>query len=152
VLATDLKTALESSRVEYELITHDRTLTAAAEADAVGVPPAGVGKTIVLFTPDGYVRAVLAASDRLDLHKVRAALGADARLATEAELASAYPMFELGAVPPFAGPAGDRVLVDSGLGDLDTIVIEAGTHNESVRLKSADLLALSAAEIADLAE
>jgi prolyl-tRNA editing enzyme YbaK/EbsC (Cys-tRNA(Pro) deacylase) len=42
--------------------------------------------------------------------------------------------------------------VDRGLGERDTVVIEAGTHNESVRLKSADLLALSAAEVADLAE
>jgi hypothetical protein len=34
------------------------------------------------------------------------------RLATEEELAGADPMFELGAVPPFGGPAGDRIIAD----------------------------------------
>ena len=71
---------------------------------------------MVLTTPDGFVRAVLPASNRLDLGKLREILGTkDVELATEAVLAGAYPEFELGAVPPLTGGDGDRVLVDRRL-------------------------------------
>jgi hypothetical protein len=48
-------------------------------------------------------------------------------LATEKELAGAYPMFELGAVPPFGGPAGDRTVVDRRLAEQESVLIEAGS-------------------------
>jgi Ala-tRNA(Pro) deacylase len=149
-----LRSELDRLGVEYELIPHERTLNATAEAKVVGVPPENVGKTIVLRIERGYVRAALAASDRLDLHKVREALleGHDVRLATEAELVAAYPMFELGAVPPWGGPSGDRVVVDRRLAGRESIVVEAGAHDESLRLKTADLLAVTGADVIDLTE
>jgi Ala-tRNA(Pro) deacylase len=152
-LTLDLKSELDRNGVSYEVISHPRTMTAAAEAEVIGVPREEVGKTLVLFTGHDYVRAVLAASDRLDVHKAREVLadGHDVRLATEEELASAYPMFELGAVPPWGGPAGDRVLFDRRLAARESVVIEAGAHDESLRLKVKDLLALTAGEVADLA-
>jgi len=149
-----LRRELEQRGLEYELIPHKRTLSAVAEAKVVGVTPEEVGKTVVLRTDEGYVRAALAASDRLDLHKVREALPErhDVRVASESELAAAYPMFELGAVPPWGGPAGDRVLVDSRLAGRESVVVEAGAHDESLRLRTADLLAVTGADVADLAE
>ena len=111
-----------------------------------------MAKTIVLASDAGYVRAVISASTHLDLHKVRQLLDdKHARLASEAELAMAYPMYELGAVPPFGLPAGDRLLFDRPLARRETVVFEAGSHNESLRMKTADLLALSSAEVADIA-
>jgi Ala-tRNA(Pro) deacylase len=149
VLEIDRK--LSRELVPHELIPHRRTETAADEARALGVPAAEVAKTVVLVTSTGYVRVVLPASRRLDLHKARRLLGDDeARLATEAELALAYPTFELGAVPPFAGPVGDRVVVDKKLAFCDSVVFEAGSHSESVRLKTTDLLVVAEAEIVDL--
>jgi prolyl-tRNA editing enzyme YbaK/EbsC (Cys-tRNA(Pro) deacylase) len=87
------------------------------------------------------------------LHKVRELLGDGkrTRLATESELASVYPMFELGAVPPFGGPAGDQVIVDRRLVEGESIVLEAGSHSESVQMSTADLLAVTGATVADLA-
>jgi Ala-tRNA(Pro) deacylase len=150
--AEELVRELSSRQLGYELIPHRRTMTAGDEAAAVGVPPTEVAKTIVLVAGTGYVRAVLPASERLDLRKVRELLGngKDARLATETELAGAYPMFELGAVPPFGGPAGDRAILDRRLAEQDTVVIEAGTHDESLRVKAQDLLTLTGAEVADI--
>jgi len=149
VLEIDRK--LTRELVPHELIPHPRTETAVDEARALGVPADEVAKTVVLVTSSGYVRAVLPASERLDLHKARRLLRDDtARLATETELALAYPTFELGAVPPFAGPVGDCVVVDKQLAFSDSVVFEAGSHSESVRLKTTDLLVVAEAEIADL--
>ena len=149
----DLTRELERKHVDYEVIPHRRTEAAKDEATAIGVEARQVAKTVVLLTDAGYVRAVVPASERLDLHKVRELFGdgKQTRLATERELASAYPMFELGAVPPFGGPAGDQVIVDRRLAERESVVLEAGSHSESVQMRTADLLILTAATIADLA-
>ena len=57
--------------------------------------------------------------------------------------------FELGAVPPFGGRE-DNVLVDERLAGRDSIVVEAGSHDRSVRLKAADLVRLTRAQVADI--
>jgi Ala-tRNA(Pro) deacylase len=149
--ADALVDALKREHVSYELLPHRHTETAAAEAAALKVDPDQVGKTLILKTPFGYVRAVLRAGDRLDLEKARRALGtAEIELAHEFELVVAYPEFELGAVPPVSG-AHDRVLVDERVFDNDFVVFEAGTHDESIRLRTGELLSIAKAEVADLA-
>src|SRR5262245_53073569 len=116
---------LASEDVEFELLPHPRTESAGDEAEVLGIDPHEVAKTILLTTARGYLRAVIPATERLDLHKVRYLLDLHETpfLTSEEELVSAYPMFELGAVPPVGGPAGDRVVVDRRLADRDTIVI-----------------------------
>jgi Ala-tRNA(Pro) deacylase len=144
---------LDEASVEYELLPHPHTETAAAEADALGVDPSEVAKTLVLSTPAGYVRAVLPASERIDMRKLREHVegGKRIHLATEEDLARDYPDFELGAVPPFGG-AEDRVLVDPRLAERETVVLEAGSHEQSVRVRTADLLRLTGADVVDLTE
>jgi Ala-tRNA(Pro) deacylase len=145
---------LEERSIPHELLLHPPTMRAADEAAALGLPGDQVGKTVVVRTPAGFVRSVVQASDRISLEKLRELIGGgrETRLATEEELAGAYPMFELGAVPPFAGPAGDRVLVDRALAGHDTVVIEGGSHAQSIRLRAADLLAVAEAEVLDIRE
>jgi Ala-tRNA(Pro) deacylase len=106
----------------------------------------------VLAAPEGHVRAVLPASERIDLRKVREVVegGKSIHLAAEDELARDYPEFELGAVPPFGGAAGDRVLVDARVTQQHSVVLEAGSHERSVRLETADLLELTRGEIVDI--
>ena len=151
----ELLRELERNGVGYELLSHQQTMTAGEEATALGVPPEQVAKTLLLTTGSGgYVRAVLPASERLALGKVRELLEDEKaiRLATEEELAGAYPMFELGAAPPFGGPTGDRAIIDNRLTELDSIVIEAGSHRESVRITVQDLLSLTGADLANICE
>lgn len=62
----------------------------------------------------------------------------------------AYPGFELGVVPPFGGPAGDRVVIDRALSDTEHLIVEAGVHDTSLRLRTHDLLALTSAQVADI--
>lgn len=143
---------LAESGVGYELVQHPHTETAKAEARAIGVTPDEVAKTVIVRATDGYTRIVVPASERVALGKVRALLGTDGetRLATEAELAAAYPEFELGAVPPLGGPAGDTVVVDRRLTQRDRLVFEAGSHDVSVRVGTEDLLRLTGARIGDV--
>ena len=150
--AHPLTELLEREGVRYQLMPHRHTETAGEEALALGLDPDEVAKTVVLTTERGLLRAVIPAGDRLDVHKVRDLLGlrGQPHLAHEADLASAYPAFELGAVPPVGGPGGDRVVVDRRLANRDSVVIEAGSHDESVRVGTTDLLVLAQAMIGDL--
>jgi Ala-tRNA(Pro) deacylase len=143
---------LEQAGIDFDVLEHPHTERAADEAAALGVAPAEVAKTLVLASPEGNVRAVLAASERIDLHKVAAVLGVGGKkvhLASEDALARDYPDFELGAVPPFGGRE-DRVIVDERLSARDSVVLEAGSHETSVRLKAEDLVRLTGAEVADI--
>ncbi len=151
---TELTAVLDEAGVDYELLSHEHTERAADEAQALGLPPTAVAKTLVLAAPEGYVRTVLSASERLDLRKVRDHVegGKRIHLATEDDLKRDYPEFDLGAVPPFGGSRRDRVLVDARLAEQKSVVLEAGLHNQSVRLKTADLLKLTDAQVADISK
>jgi prolyl-tRNA editing enzyme YbaK/EbsC (Cys-tRNA(Pro) deacylase) len=70
-------------------------------------------------------------------------------LATEDDLARDYADFELGAVPPFGGRE-DQVFVDDRLAGRDSVVVEAGSHDRAVRLKAADLVRLTSAQVVDI--
>jgi Ala-tRNA(Pro) deacylase len=149
----DLTRVLEDHGVEYELLPHAHTERAADEAEALGLSPDEVAKTLVVTTPEGYVRAVLPASERIDLNKLRDLHPGPRKkvhLASEDDLARDYPEFELGAVPPVGGGRRDAVVVDRRLAERDSIVLEAGSHDESIRLATSDLLRISGAEVGDI--
>ncbi len=149
----ELTSVLDEAGASYELLPHAHTESATAEADALGVPADDVAKTLVVTTPEGYVRAVVPASCRLDLRKLRELRGAGKKkvhLASEEDLRHDYSEFDLGAVPPLGGKQRDRVIVDRRVAERDSVVLEAGSHDESVRIASADLVRAARAEIADI--
>lgn len=150
----DVTGVLDKAGIDYEVLEHAHTERAADEAAALGVAPEEVAKTLVLATPVGNLnlRAVLPASERLDLPKLADLLEVahkKLRLATEDDLKRDYPDFDLGAVPPFGGQK-DEVIVDARLAERDSVVLEAGSHEKSVRLKAADLVRLTGAKVGDI--
>jgi Ala-tRNA(Pro) deacylase len=152
--SSDVTKVLDEAKIEYELLPHAHTETALAEAEALGVAADDVAKTLVVKVPEGYVRVVVPASARVDLKKVRELHGGGkhkVHLASEDDLRRDYPEFELGAVPPIGGRR-DPVLVDPKVAERDSVVIEAGTHEASLRIAAADLLALTGAPVTDISE
>ena len=152
---SDLTSALDAAGVSYELLPHPHTETALAEAEALGIAPDDVAKTLVVKVPGGYTRVVLPASARLDLHKLREIHGGGrhkVQLASEEDLRRDYPEFELGAVPPIGGGRKDPVVVDPKVAEQETVVIEAGSHDESVRLAAADLVQVAGAAVTDISK
>jgi Ala-tRNA(Pro) deacylase len=152
--SSDVTKVLDEAKIEYELLPHAHTETALAEAEALGVAADDVAKTLVVKVPEGYVRVVVPASARVDLKKVRELHGGgkhQVHLASEDDLRRDYPEFELGAVPPLGGRQ-DPVLVDLKVAERESVVIEAGTHDESLRIAVADLLEVTGAPVSDISE
>jgi len=155
VASKNVTTALDAQGVEFELLPHRHTESALAEAEALGVDPADVAKTLVVATPEGYVRVVVPASERLDMRKLRELLGEgkkEVQLASEEDLARDYGEFELGAVPPVGGSRRDPVVIDRRLAGRESLVLEAGSHEESIRIGRADLVRVTDALVADISE
>lgn len=145
---------LHATGVGYELIEHPATYTAAAEARVTGTPPNAEAKTVVLRSNGMYRLAVIPASDRLDLRKVRDVLGerSELRFATESEMGNDFPQFEVGAVPPLGPMLPALEIVDSKLVDSGHIVCSAGDHRHSVRLDARELLTTVDPLVADVCE
>jgi Ala-tRNA(Pro) deacylase len=95
---------------------------------------------VVMVLADGEL-AMLAmpAPYQADLERVAEVLGAsEVRLAHEEEFAPAFPDCEVGAMPPFGNLYGLPVYLDEALAEDETIVVQAGTHSDTIRLKYAD--------------
>jgi Ala-tRNA(Pro) deacylase len=155
VSTEDLTRVLDDAGIDYEVLPHAHTESALSEAEALGLDPADVAKTLVVATPGGYVRAVVPASARLDVRKLRELTGGGKKkvhLASEEALGSDYPEFELGAVPPVGGARRDEVIVDPNVAERESVVVEAGSHDQSVLLRTADLVRLTEARVADICE
>jgi Ala-tRNA(Pro) deacylase len=144
---------LEREGVPYEVVEHEPTQTAAAEARAAGVPPAHVAKTVVLRDQEALRLAVIPASERLDMHKVKDALGSRGlRLVTEREMAERFDGFEVGAVPPFGSMFNALELVDERLLDQDRILCSGGDHEHAILVDPRDVVQAGQARVADICE
>lgn len=154
---TGIAAVTESLRGEgilHEVIKHDETLSAAAEAAATQRPQGQVAKTIVLHDQGVYLLAIVPASHRLDLHKLREVLGAGGtlRLATEAQMAQDFRTLEVGAVPPIGPMVPAAEVIDQRLLDEERIVCSGGDHRHSVLLAPRDIVAATDATVADICE
>lgn len=150
-IAGKIKQYLDDQGMPYETTDHKEVFTTAEEAKAIGVPPDHVAKTLVIKTSDGEVLAILPASSRLDMHKLRDVLDDNhARLATEDEMGNEYTDFELGAVPPLGDLFGIPVYLDERLGQADEVVFSGGTHRDSVKMSGEDFLKVTHPVVADL--
>jgi len=145
---------LDGTGVDYELVEHEPTMTAAAEARATEHPPDEVAKTVVLHDGTVYVVAAIPASERLDLHKLRELLGAtrQLRLASEDEIAHDFPSLEVGAVPPFGPMVPAAEVIDRRLLEHRQILCPAGDHRHAVLVDPRDVLRITAAKTADICQ
>lgn len=144
---------LESRGVTFELVPHEQAYTSMEEARALGLSGDEVLKVVVLDTASGHALAVIPAARRLDMKLVREAVGDNhARLATEEELESDFPDYELGATPPLGSLLEVPTYVDPEVLAHDTVVFAAGSQRESVKVRTADLLRDEPHTVAPLSE
>jgi Ala-tRNA(Pro) deacylase len=147
-----LREFLEKEKVPYQREFHRTAYTAQEIAAEEHIPGKMVAKTVVIKTDDRFVLAILPASARTDLGRLKAAFEAkDVRLASELEFTGLFPDCEVGAMPPFGNLYGVPVYVDASLAEDDEIVFNAGTHQDTVRMKYADFARLAQPKLLDFA-
>jgi Ala-tRNA(Pro) deacylase len=125
------------------VIPHPEAYTAQEVAATEHVPGRQFAKVVIAEADGKDVMLVLPASARVDLVRLRAALGAKTvRLAREDAFAARFPDCEAGAMPPFGHLYSVPVYLDRTLSDQSRIVFNACSHRETVAMATADYLRL----------
>jgi Ala-tRNA(Pro) deacylase len=144
---------LFSHEVNYVSFDHEQAFPAREVARTLHVSGEDFAKAVVLHSDGRLLMAVLPASCRLDLHKLKEAVGAKhLELAPESELAKLCGDCELGAFPPFGNLYGMATVVDHSLSWSENIVFNAGTHTDAIRMKYSDYAKLVKPRIARFSE
>jgi Ala-tRNA(Pro) deacylase len=143
-IAITVRDYLEINGRPYELIHHDKAFTSMETAAAAHVPGDALAKSVLLGNDYGYLVAVIPSTHRVDLTALRARLGHDFGLASEAEAMTIFRDCERGSIPPFGQAYGLPVLVDERLLEPEDLYCEAGDHSELVHMFGGDFRALMA--------
>jgi prolyl-tRNA editing enzyme YbaK/EbsC (Cys-tRNA(Pro) deacylase) len=123
--------------------------TVALAAEAFGVTPERIAKTLSLRVGDRVMLVVTCGTARLDNRKARAAFGGKVRMlnAEEVVAATGHPV---GGVCPFGLAQPLPVYCDVSLKAFDEVVPAAGSTNSAVRITPERMAALTAAEWVDV--
>jgi Ala-tRNA(Pro) deacylase len=138
-----LKSFLDANSIKYLTIQHSPAYTSQEVAAKLHVHGSELAKTTILKLDERFVMAVLAAPDQVDMDRFRDVTGAKAvSLASEKEFKDLFPGCDVGAMPPFGNLYDMPVWVDERLSRDPSIVFNAGTHTEAVRMDYPDFARL----------
>ncbi len=125
------------------------TATVALAAEAHGVEPGRIAKTLSLRVGDDVVLLVTRGDVRLDNQKYKATFRTKPRMldASEVEAETGHPV---GGVSPLGLSRALRVYCDVSLKDFDEVLPAAGATHAAVRIRPERLAALTGAEWVDV--
>jgi Ala-tRNA(Pro) deacylase len=148
-----LQEYLQTSRTPYEHHVHPTALTARETADRMHIPAKEMAKSVVVKADGKLLMAVVPANYKVDLPHLQFITRAEhIGLATESELAAAFPSCELGAMPPFGNLFGLPTYCDTALEENGSIEFNAGTHQDSIRMAFEDFKRCGSPTMVDLVE
>lgn len=148
-----LETFLRENHIIYETVIHPEAYTAQETAASMHVSGNDLAKTVMIKAGCGFVMAVLPASRRLDIDKLKKVLAEkDVRIAEESEFRRFFPDCEPGAEPPFGNLYGVRTLVDRALAEDEHIFFNAGNHYEAAGIDYKDYEAAVKPRVADFSK
>ncbi|MFV2004650.1 MAG: aminoacyl-tRNA deacylase [Gammaproteobacteria bacterium] len=137
-----LKDYLDSAGVHYDLVEHPYAVTSMHIADEANVSGEDMVKAVVLNDGDNYVLAVVPATHRVQLGKMRKDFNCYMSLASEQDICDLFGDCDLGAVPPIGHAYGVDVIVDNSLYDRDDVYFEAGDHTDLVHVTGREFMDL----------
>ncbi len=131
--------------------TEASSATVALAAEAHGVAPAQIAKTICIRVGERTVLVVMAGTARLDNRKCRETLGGKPRMPGPEEVmeATGHPV---GGVCPFGLPSALPVYCDRSLEQFGIVVPAAGAINAAVRIAPRRMAELTGAEWVDVSQ
>ncbi len=155
----ELPMSLESVRTFFAehaqdvkiIVTEASSATVALAAEAHGVTPAQIAKTICLRVGDDTMLVVTSGTARLDNRKFKDRMGGKPRMlgGDEVLAATSHPP---GGVCPFGLPAPLPIYCDLSLKPFDEVVPAAGATNAAVRIAPQRMAELVGAEWVDVCQ
>ena len=146
-------TALRDSGIDHEIVRHGRVRSLEEAAEARGVRPADIIKTLVVRRADDDYLFVLVPGDReIDWPKLRAHLGVNRLSMPDAETALEVTGYERGTITPFGATRAWPVVADAAIlrPEGRSISLGAGGHGVSATVPAEAALKALGASVADV--
>ena len=144
--------ALSTAGVEHAVLRHGPVRSLAEAAEARGVAPADVVKTLVVRRGDDDFLFVLVPGDRtISWPKLRSLLGVSRLSMPDAGTARDVTGYERGTITPFGATRPWPVVADERVRGR-RITLGAGEHGLAVALAADDVLDRLAATVADVSD
>jgi Cys-tRNA(Pro)/Cys-tRNA(Cys) deacylase len=144
--------ALDRARITYVIASYDydpgTERVGLQAAEALGVPPGEVLKTLMVKA-DGKPACVILASDReVAMKKLAAALGAKSAEMMKPADAERITGYRVGGVSPFGQKRAVPTVIDADAAALPQAFVNAGQRGLQARLAPADLARVLDAKVA----
>jgi prolyl-tRNA editing enzyme YbaK/EbsC (Cys-tRNA(Pro) deacylase) len=147
-----VRTFLAQNAPDIEIIEKaTSTATVAQAAEAHGVEPGQIAKTLSLRLKDKAVFLVMSGDARIDNRKYKNQFGEKAKM-LDAEDVLTLTSHPVGGVCPFGLPSPLPVFADISLRNFDVILPAAGAINAALRIEPERLAHLVNAQWVDIAQ
>ncbi len=144
--------AATDSGLRYRVLTHGPVRSLAEAAQARGVAPADVVKTLVVRRADDDFLFVLVPGDRtISWPRLRSLLGVNRLSLPDAAVAKAATGYERGTITPFGSLRSWPVVADARLAGRE-ITLGAGEHGVAIAAAADDILKALGASVADVSD
>lgn len=143
---------LDATKKKYSLVEHKTVFTAYDLGQTLKRKLEEIAKTLLVKTEAGFTLVVVRANDRLDLGKLKKALGVKKLvIAKEGEMAKTMNV-KPGALTPFAGLHKLPLVVDKKLTNQLKVLFGSGSFEHSVEMKVKDFLMTEKPTVAAFSE
>jgi Cys-tRNA(Pro)/Cys-tRNA(Cys) deacylase len=151
---TPATVALEKAGVAFKLHEYDYDPNAQRigmqAAEALGVSPARLLKTLMAKTPAGVVCVLLPSDREVSLKKLAAAAGAkDAAMLPAAE-AERFTGYHVGGISAFGQRKRARTFIEAAATVHETIIVNGGRRGLQIEIAPAELVRVLGATVADV--
>ena len=144
--------ALRAAGLDHQVLSHGPVRSLVEAADARGVEPADVVKTMVVRRGDGDFVFVLVPGDRvISWPKLRALLGVNRLSMPDADEALAVTGYPRGTITPFGAKTSLPVIADELLRGR-AITLGAGVNNTAIGVDADAALGALGAQVADVTD
>jgi len=138
-----IKKLLEGEKFEFLHLTHEHVHSSKDAAKVRGTNIEEAAKAIVLKIKKRdneyfFVQCVVSGHRKIDLKKLKKILNAKSAALASADEVLQKTGCTIGSVPPFGNIFDLPVYADKALFENEKIVFSAGTHNDSVKMRSVD--------------
>lgn len=123
---------------ERIIITKESSATVELAAQAVGVEPARIAKSLTFKVQEKPVMVVAAGDARVDNKKYKAFFGTKAKMLTAEEVLTEIG-HAVGGVCPFAIPESVEVYLDESMKRFETVFPACGSGNSAIELTLMEL-------------
>lgn len=134
-IALTLRKYLADNGVAYDTLSHSHTTSSMNTAQSAHILGKNLAKSVILEDDNGYLMAIIPATEHVQFRKVNHALNRHFGMAIESELKPLFFDCELGAIPAVGMAYSMESIIDYKLENSSDIYFEAGDHKELIHLK-----------------